>query len=102
MLSSARAPKRRPGHLRTNSLLVTSSNSGNMPPPTEQQMRRQHSLEVFREVFSGRGSCERLRDPSERVKTPGDVPRSVRKARASKTLSLYDDRMMDSSLLNIL
>ncbi|XP_030571255.1 bone morphogenetic protein receptor type-2 [Drosophila novamexicana] len=101
-LSGSRAPKRRPGHLRTNSLLVTSNSGSNMPPPTEQQLRRQHSLEVFREVFSGRGSSERLRDPSERVKTPGDVPASVRKARASKTLSLYDDRMMDSSLLNIL
>ncbi|XP_032598093.1 bone morphogenetic protein receptor type-2 [Drosophila grimshawi] len=97
-----RAPKRRPGHLRTNSLLVTSNSGSNIIQPTEQQMRRQHSLEVFREVFSGRGSSERLRDPSERVKTPGDVPPSVRKARASKTLSLYDDRMMDSSLLNIL
>ncbi|XP_017127461.1 bone morphogenetic protein receptor type-2 [Drosophila elegans] len=98
------APKRRPGHLRTNSLMATTTTSGTGqgPPPTEQQMRRQHSLEVFREVFSGRGSSERLRDPSERVKTPGDVPASVRKARASKTLSLYDDRMMDSSLLNIL
>ncbi|KAH8369556.1 hypothetical protein KR093_000155, partial [Drosophila rubida] len=100
-----RAPKRRPGHLRTNSLLVggTQTLGGQAAAaPTEQQLRRQHSLEVFREVFSGRGSCERLRDPSERVKTPGDVPPSVRKARASKTLSLYDDRMMDSSLLNIL
>ncbi|XP_017060003.1 bone morphogenetic protein receptor type-2 [Drosophila ficusphila] len=95
------APKRRPGHLRTNSLMVTMGQDS-QGPPTEQQMRRQHSLEVFREVFSGRGSSERLRDPSERVKTPGDVPPSVRKARASKTLSLYDDRMMDSSLLNIL
>ncbi|SPP84960.1 bone morphogenetic protein receptor type-2 [Drosophila guanche] len=95
--------KRRPGHLRTNSLLVTSQCHGQgQGLPTEQQMRRQHSLEVFREVFSGRGSSERLRDPAERVKTPGDVPPSVRKARASKTLSLYDDRMMDSSLLNIL
>ncbi|XP_062135497.1 bone morphogenetic protein receptor type-2 [Drosophila sulfurigaster albostrigata] len=103
LLTATRAPKRRPGHLRTNSLLVTGSQAGgHMAPPTEQQLRRQHSLEVFREVFSGRGSCERLRDPSERVKTPGDVPPSVRKARASKTLSLYDDRMMDSSLLNIL
>ncbi|XP_020801526.1 bone morphogenetic protein receptor type-2 [Drosophila serrata] len=96
------ATKRRPGHLRTNSLMATTTTSGHQGPPTEQQMRRQHSLEVFREVFSGRGSSERLRDPSERVKTPGDVPPSVRKARASKTLSLYDDRMMDSSLLNIL
>lgn len=69
---------------------------------SEPQFRRQRSLEVFREVFNARGSNERLRDPSQRVKTPGDVPPSVRKIRASKTLSLYDDRMMDSSLLNVL
>lgn len=69
---------------------------------SEPQFRRQRSLEVFREVFPARGSNERLRDPSQRVKTPGDVPPSVRKIRASKTLSLYDDRMMDSSLLNAL
>ncbi|TMW52159.1 hypothetical protein DOY81_002718 [Sarcophaga bullata] len=69
---------------------------------SEPQFRRQRSLEVFREVFHARGSNERLRDPSQRVKTPGDVPPSVRKIRASKTLSLYDDRMMDSSLLNAL
>lgn len=69
---------------------------------SEPQFRRQRSLEVFREVFNARGSNERLRDPSQRVKTPGDVPPSVRKIRASKTLSLYDDRMMDSSLLNAL
>ncbi|XP_075161443.1 kinase protein wishful thinking [Haematobia irritans] len=69
---------------------------------SEPQFRRQRSLEVFREVFNARGSNERLRDPSQRVKTPGDVPPSVRKIRASKTLSLYDDRMMDSSLMNVL
>lgn len=63
----------------------------------EKQIKRQRSLEIFREVFNSRGSCERLRDPSQRVKTPGDVPASVRKIRASKTLSLYDDRMMDTS-----
>lgn len=61
------------------------------------RLKRQRSLEVFREVFGAKGSIERLRDPSERVKTPGDVPPSVRKIRASKTLSLYDDRMMDTS-----
>lgn len=72
------------------------------PVTTERQFRRQRSLEVFREVFSGRGSTDKFRDPSQRVKTPGDVPPSVRKVRASKTLSLYDDRMMDSSALNIL
>lgn len=58
-------------------------------------LKRQRSLEVFRDVFGPpKGSLERLRDVSQRIKTPGDVPASVRKVRASKTLSLYDDRMM--------
>ncbi|GAB0090276.1 Serine/threonine-protein kinase receptor [Sergentomyia squamirostris] len=70
---------------------------------TDKQIKRQRSLEVFREVFGPtKGSVEKLRDPSQRVKTPGDVPPSVRKVRASKTLSLYDDRMMDSTFGNIL
>lgn len=63
----------------------------------EHSLKRQRSLEVFRDVFGAKGSIERLRDPSQRVKTPGDVPPSVRRVRASKTLSLYDDRMMDMS-----
>lgn len=63
----------------------------------ETSLKRQRSLEVFRDVFGAKGSIERLRNPSQRVKTPGDVPPSVRKVRASKTLSLYDDRMMDLS-----
>lgn len=63
----------------------------------EWHMKRQRSLEVFRDVFGVKGSVERLRDPSERIKTPGDVPKSVRKVRATKTLSLYDDRMMNIS-----
>lgn len=68
----------------------------------EKQIKRQRSLEIFNEVFGTKGSSERLRDISQRVKTPGDVPPSVRKVRASKTLSLYDDRMMDSSIGNTL
>ncbi|XP_053952795.1 uncharacterized protein LOC128859760 [Anastrepha ludens] len=81
-----------------------SNSTGHLKAPNNDDIlfRRQRSLEIFREVFSGRGSTEKLRDPSQRVKTPGDVPPSVRKVRASKTLSLYDDRMMDSSTLNIL
>lgn len=63
----------------------------------ENNLKRQRSLEVFRDVFGTKSSVERLRDPSQRVKTPGDVPPSVRRVRASKTLSLYDDRMMDMS-----
>lgn len=74
-------------------------NLNNIDAINEKQIKRQRSLEVFREVFNSKGSSERLRDPSQRVKTPGDVPPSVRKIRASKTLSLYDDRMMDSSLI---
>lgn len=45
-------------------------------PADEWQMKRQRSLEVFRDVFGVKGSIERLRDPSERIKTPGDIPRS--------------------------
>lgn len=61
----------------------------------DNNLKRQRSLEVFRDVFGPKGSVERLRDVNQRIKTPGDVPASVRKIRASKTLSLYDDRMMD-------
>lgn len=61
-------------------------------------LKRQRSLEVFREVFGPpKGNIDRFRDVHQRIKTPGDVPASVRKIRASKTLSLYDDRMMDSA-----
>jgi bone morphogenetic protein receptor type-2 len=61
-------------------------------------LRRQHSLEVFQEVFGAtKGNVARLRDVSLRIKTPGDVPASVRKIRTSKTLSLYDDRIMSST-----
>uniref|UniRef100_A0A182JPZ3 Serine/threonine-protein kinase receptor n=1 Tax=Anopheles christyi TaxID=43041 RepID=A0A182JPZ3_9DIPT len=69
------------------------------PPPfmDDRSLKRQRSLEVFQEVFGPKGSIERLRNPSQRVKTPGDVPPSVRKVRASKTLSLYDDRMMTAT-----
>uniref|UniRef100_A0A1A9W4R0 Serine/threonine-protein kinase receptor n=1 Tax=Glossina brevipalpis TaxID=37001 RepID=A0A1A9W4R0_9MUSC len=83
----------------TNSLKEAAERNHSMSEP---QFRRQRSLEVFREVFNARASSERLRNPSQRVKTPGDVPPSVRKVRASKTLSLYDDRMMDPTSLNVL
>ncbi|XP_053664292.1 uncharacterized protein LOC128713456 [Anopheles marshallii] len=75
--------------------------SGSSSPPPfmdDRSLKRQRSLEVFQEVFGPKGSIERLRNPSQRVKTPGDVPPSVRKVRASKTLSLYDDRMMTATV----
>uniref|UniRef100_A0A182T151 receptor protein serine/threonine kinase n=1 Tax=Anopheles maculatus TaxID=74869 RepID=A0A182T151_9DIPT len=48
------------------------------PPPfmDDRSLKRQRSLEVFQEVFGPKGSIERLRNPSQRVKTPGDVPPS--------------------------
>ncbi|XP_055385242.1 bone morphogenetic protein receptor type-2 [Condylostylus longicornis] len=79
-----------PGSIRASTMMIND----------DTKLTRQRSLEIFKEVFSGKGSTEHLRDPSQRIKTPGDVPKSVRKIRASKTLSLYDDRMMDSSTMN--
>nr|CAI5849830.1 unnamed protein product [Callosobruchus analis] len=59
----------------------------------------QRSLEQFNEVFSSTSDLSRLKDPAVRVKTPGDVPPSVRRTRGkaavnSARFSLYDDRMM--------
>lgn len=59
----------------------------------------QHSLEHFNNVFASTTDISRLKDPSQRVKTPGDVPPSVRRTRGkaakeSARFSLYDDRIM--------
>ncbi|KAG7312762.1 hypothetical protein JYU34_001139 [Plutella xylostella] len=67
-------------------------------------IKRQHSLEHVSELFSSSGDIH-LQNPAGRVKTPGDIPVAVRKARRdralqkgraseSNRLSLYDDRMM--------
>ncbi|CAH0550042.1 unnamed protein product [Brassicogethes aeneus] len=61
-------------------------------------LSRQRSLEQFNEVFSSASDLSRLKDPSTRVKTPGDVPPSVRrtrgKAATESRYSLYDDSIM--------
>uniref|UniRef100_A0A182M130 Serine/threonine-protein kinase receptor n=1 Tax=Anopheles culicifacies TaxID=139723 RepID=A0A182M130_9DIPT len=90
--ANAMHPHKGVGHARQGS-------ESSSPPPfmDDRSLKRQRSLEVFQEVFGPKGSIERLRNPSQRVKTPGDVPPSVRKVRASKTLSLYDDRMMTAT-----
>lgn len=75
-------------------------NDDSTPSPAQlRQIKRQRSLDMFHEVFGAKGSIERLRDPAQRVKTPGDVPAAVRRMRASKTLSLYDDRMMSDAAI---
>lgn len=43
------------------------------------------------------GSQPQLKDPTSRVKTPGDVPLAIRRVRGQKNMarfSLYDDRIM--------
>ncbi|XP_063370919.1 uncharacterized protein LOC134659221 [Cydia amplana] len=67
-------------------------------------IKRQHSLEQVSEIFSSSGDIH-LQNPAGRVKTPGDLPVAVRRARRDRALqkgranecnrlSLYDDRMM--------
>lgn len=72
----------------------------------KKNLSRQHSLEYVSEIFTSSGDLSHLRNPADRVKTPGDVPPSVRRIRrdrvlqkgrsadGSNRLSLYDDRMM--------
>ncbi|XP_068621965.1 uncharacterized protein [Battus philenor] len=74
------------------------------PPLKSLSIKRQHSLEHVSEIFSSSGSVN-LQNPAGRVKTPGDLPVAVRRARRDRALqkgrasecnrlSLYDDRMM--------
>ncbi|XP_026483626.2 probable serine/threonine-protein kinase DDB_G0278901 [Vanessa tameamea] len=67
-------------------------------------IKRQHSLEQVSDIFSS-SSDVNLQNPAGRVKTPGDLPVAVRRARRDRALqkgrasecnrlSLYDDRMM--------
>lgn len=67
-------------------------------------IRRQHSLEQVSEIFTSAGEINLL-NPAGRVKTPGDLPVAIRRARRDRALqkgrasecnrlSLYDDRMM--------
>lgn len=77
----------------SKSATLNSTSTNSEDSSESSQFKRQRSLEVFREVFGP--SKVNLRDIQCRIKTPGDLPKSVRKVRASKTLSLYDDRIMD-------
>lgn len=65
---------------------------------TKNSISRQQSFEQFNEVFCSTSDLSRLKNPSLRVKTPGDVPPSVRRTRGKAAkesrFSLYDDRIM--------
>lgn len=65
----------------------------------ENNLSRQQSIDKFNEVFNvGSNINNALKDPHMRIKTPGDLPPSVRKIRgrahSTARFSLYDDRMM--------
>lgn len=65
----------------------------------ENNLSRQQSIDKFNEVFNvGSNVNNVLKDPHMRIKTPGDLPPSVRKirgrAQSTARFSLYDDRMM--------
>ncbi|PSN47472.1 hypothetical protein C0J52_01954 [Blattella germanica] len=68
-------------------------------PLTKPNTSRQSLEEHFQQVFGT--STRHLKDPNSRVKTPGDVPPSVRRMRgkgnSGARFSLYDDRMMTAS-----
>ncbi|XP_014245499.1 bone morphogenetic protein receptor type-2 [Cimex lectularius] len=78
-------------------------------PFEEQPPRRPSSLQLIPVADEGQvGPVQedefeekRLKELSSRIRTPGDLPPSVRKKRGSKArLSLYDDRMMSNSVLD--
>jgi bone morphogenetic protein receptor type-2 len=75
-----------------------------LPLVKQNSASRQSLEEHFQQVFGMRNSdstTRLLKDPNSRVKTPGDVPPSVRRIRgkgnSSARFSLYDDRMMTTS-----
>ena len=65
---------------------------------SESNLTRQESIDKFNEVFNVGSSLNVLKDPNMRIKTPGDLPPSVRKVRgrsqSTARFSLYDDRIM--------
>ncbi|XP_015610272.1 bone morphogenetic protein receptor type-2 [Cephus cinctus] len=65
---------------------------------TDNKFTRQESIDKFNEVFNTGANLNILKDPNIRIKTPGDLPPSVRKMRgrgqSTARFSLYDDRMM--------
>lgn len=94
----------------TDLKLIPSSSSDEKCPKSPKpslkslSIKRQHSLEQVSDIFSS-SSDVNLQNPAGRVKTPGDLPVAVRKARRDRALqkgrasecnrlSLYDDRMM--------
>ena len=75
----------------------TSKNRRPSTLPLSKPNANHQSLEDhFQQMFGT--STRHLKDPNSRVKTPGDVPPSVRrmrgKANSGARFSLYDDRMM--------
>lgn len=67
--------------------------------PSGNSSRKRLSVE-FQDLFASSSADWKLKDPTLRVKTPGDVPASVRRNRGrgfATRFSLYDDRMMSGN-----
>lgn len=95
------------GEIRTD--LKLPSSSGEFPKSPKPNLKslsikRQHSLEQVSDIFTSSSDVS-LQNPAGRVKTPGDLPVAVRRARRDRALqkgrasecnrlSLYDDSMM--------
>lgn len=84
---------------KTGTIKISDSTSGiSQIMKRKNSLCKQQSLDQFTEVFSSTSDLSRLKDPNQRIKTPGDVPPSVRRTRgkvsAVTRFSLYDDRMM--------
>ncbi|CAK1548856.1 unnamed protein product [Leptosia nina] len=93
------------GEIDTSELKIIDEGQKSPKPPLKSlSIKRQHSLEQVNEIFSSSGDLH-LQNPAGRVKTPGDLPVAIRRARRDRALqkgrasecnrlSLYDDRMM--------
>lgn len=94
------------GEIDTADLKIMQDKGPKSPKPSLKSLaiKRQHSLEQVNDIFSSAGDIN-LQNPAGRVKTPGDLPVAIRKARRDRALqkgrasecnrlSLYDDRMM--------
>ncbi|CAG9794347.1 unnamed protein product [Diatraea saccharalis] len=94
------------GEIDTTDMKYLGESENKSPKPFLKSLsiKRQRSLEQVSEIFTSSGDLNLL-NPAGRVKTPGDLPVAVRRARRdralqkgraseSNRLSLYDDRMM--------
>lgn len=88
--------------LRPSSLSLTRVKSNSAKVCSNGSNRKRLSAEC-QDLFASSSADWKLKDPTLRVKTPGDVPASVRRNRGrgfATRFSLYDDRIMGGGALS--